>query len=133
MAMSLTELTSVFKFPYQRLGNEGGFEDYEERERVVLRSRAWCRFKRVSIRRRFKLKVPNLRKFLRKARLLPAVRVSCSWARALKRLKESQAHFGDIFAGNYLFIQVNPTSLTSLKRDRDVYGLSSRYSLPRVA
>ncbi|KAF5457308.1 hypothetical protein F2P56_021420 [Juglans regia] len=132
--MPLTEMASVFKFPYQRLGNEGGFEDYEERERVVLRSRAWCRFKRVSIRRRFKLKVPNLRKFLRrKARLLSAFRVSCSWAKVLKRLKESQAHFGDIFAGNYLFIQVNPTSLTCLKRDRDVCGLSSRYSLPRIA
>lgn len=127
--MSVTELASVFKFPYRRLRNE----DYEER--VVLRSRAWCRFKRVSIKRRFKLKVPNLRKFLRKkARLLSAVRVSsCSWARVMKRLKESQAHFGDLFAGNYMFIQVNPTSLTCLKRDHDLNGLSSRYSLPGVA
>ncbi|KAF5479713.1 hypothetical protein F2P56_000511 [Juglans regia] len=129
MAMSLTA-----KFPYQRLGHDVGFDDHdEERDRVVMRSRGWYRFKRVSIRRRFRLKVPNLRRLLRrKVRLLSAVRVSWSWAKVARRFKESQAHFGDLFAGNYLFVQVNPSSLKCLKRDNDLNGLSSSYSLPRV-
>jgi len=81
----------------------------------------------VPSRRRFRLKVPSLK---RKVRLLSSVRVS--WGRVLKRLKESQAHFGDLFVGNYLFIQVNPTPLKCLKKDHDLGGLSSRNSLPRV-
>lgn len=131
------QMALVPKFPYQRLGHEGGFNDYdEERDRdMVVRSRNWWyRSKRLPSRRRFKLKVPSLRRFLRrKGRLLSAVRVS--WGRMLKRFKEGQGHFGDLFAGNYLFIQVNPTPLKCLKKDHDLKfnGLSSRYSLPRVA
>ncbi|GMY13233.1 protein SIEVE ELEMENT OCCLUSION B [Fagus crenata] len=132
--MSVTEMASVTKFlPYQRLGHDG-FDGYDEEisERLVVRSRNWCKFKRVPIRRRFKLKVPSLRKFLRKVRLFSGVRLSC--AKVLKRLKESQAHFGEIFAGNYMFIQVNPTSLKCLKKGHDdLNGLSSRYSLSKVA
>ncbi|KAB1211712.1 hypothetical protein CJ030_MR6G022438 [Morella rubra] len=124
---------SFTKFSYQRLGHEGGFDDYdEERDGLVARSRNWFRFKRVPSRRRFKLKVPSLGRFLRrKVRLLSAVRVS--WAGLVKRLKEGQAHFGDLFAGNYVFIQVNPTSLKCLKKDHYLDGFASRYSVPRVA
>jgi hypothetical protein len=82
-----------------------------------LISRNWySRYKRVPSRRRFKLKVPNLMRFLRKVWLLSSVRVS--WGRVLKRLKESQAHFGDLF-----FIQVNPNPLKCLKNDHDLSGL----------
>jgi hypothetical protein len=66
--------------------------------------------------------VPSLMRFLRKVWLLSSVKVS--WGRVLKRLKESQAHFGDLF-----FIQVNPNPLKCLKKDHDLSGLSSRYSL----
>ncbi|KAE8021440.1 hypothetical protein FH972_007330 [Carpinus fangiana] len=135
--MSVTEMVSIPKFPYQRLGHEGGFDDYDEERDDrdgVLRSRNnwYSRSKRVPSRRRFRLKVPSLRRFLRrKVRLLSAVKVS--WGRVLKRLKEGQAHFGDLFVGNYLLIQVNPTPLKSLKRDYDLKALSSRHSLPRLA
>jgi hypothetical protein len=139
--MSVSEIALVPKFPYQRLGHdqEGGFDDYDEegyhRDMVVRSRNSWySRSKRVPSRRRsFRLKVPSLRRFLRrKVRLLSSVRVS--WGRVWKRLKESQAHFGDLFVGNYLFIQVNPTPLKYLKKDHHhLSGLSSRYSLPRVS
>ncbi|KAK2661629.1 hypothetical protein Ddye_000203 [Dipteronia dyeriana] len=118
------------KFGYQRLrhgGGGGGGEDDDDDgrdQRVVMKSRNWFRFRRVHIRRRFRLKLPVLRK---KVRLVSAVRFSC--AKVLKRLKESQAHFGDLFAGNYLFLQVNPTSLKCIE---NLQALPSNYSLPRV-
>lgn len=132
LAMSVTEMTSLTKFlPYQRLGHDG-FDDEETGERYVGKSRSWFRSKRVPIRRRFKLKVPSLRRFLRrKVRLFSSVRLS--FAKVLKRFKESQAHFGDIFAGNYLFVQINPTSLKCRKKGHDLNGLSSRYSISKVA
>lgn len=71
-------------------------------------SRAWWRIRRVPIRRRLKVRLPGLRRLLRrKARLVASVRMS--WTRVMQRFKEGQEHFGDLFAGNYLFLQVNPT------------------------
>jgi hypothetical protein len=55
-------------------------------------------------------------------------------------LKEGQAHFGDLFAGNYLFMQVNPTPLKYFERsyyNNNVLDLNSfppgYCSLPRIA
>ncbi|TXG54746.1 hypothetical protein EZV62_020002 [Acer yangbiense] len=120
--------SSASKFGYQRLRHEGGGGDGDgdddgRDQRVVMKSRKWFRFRRVHIRRRFRLKLP----ILRKVRLVSAVRLSC--AKVLKRLKESQAHFGDLFAGNYLFLQVNPNSLKCIE---NLQSLPSNYSLPRV-
>ncbi|KAE8694384.1 E3 ubiquitin-protein ligase RGLG2-like isoform X1 [Hibiscus syriacus] len=56
---------------------------------------------------RFRVKVPSLKRYLRKK--VKVARVS--FGKLVKRLKESQAHFGDLFAGNYMFIQVNPTTM----------------------
>ncbi|KAL9404156.1 hypothetical protein Peur_001128 [Populus x canadensis] len=99
------------KFPYQKLKHEGFCDEYEERQRFnIVKSRRWYGFGRVHIRKRFRLKVPSLGRFLRRrVKLVSAVRLSC--AKVLKRLKEGQAHFGDLFAGNYLIMQVNPTPL----------------------
>ncbi|KAI9177230.1 hypothetical protein LWI28_012635 [Acer negundo] len=119
--------SSASKFGYQRLRHEGGgcgSDDDGGDQRVVMKSRNWFRFRRVHIRRRFRLKLPNLRK---KVRLVSAVRLSC--AKVMKRLKESQVHFGDLFAGNYLFLQVNPTSFKCIE---NLQALPSNYSLPRV-
>ncbi|GAV84444.1 hypothetical protein CFOL_v3_27888 [Cephalotus follicularis] len=142
MLEAFNALNCIWQQPLQnpsvhiRLKNEGGFDEYEaererERDRAVVRSGSLYRFKGVHIRRRsFRLKVPSLRKLRRKVRLF---RVSC--AKVLKRLKESQAHFGDLFAGNYLFMQVNPTSLEYLEKSCKSHGPypTPRYSLPRSA
>ncbi|PWA82955.1 hypothetical protein CTI12_AA132450 [Artemisia annua] len=88
-------------FSYQKLRNE--LSD-NEKESIQLKGRSrWpLRLKKVHMRKRLKL-----RKFMRrKARVIMA-----SLRKVMKRLKESQAHFGDLFAGNYLFLQVNPTPL----------------------
>ncbi|XP_008230494.1 PREDICTED: uncharacterized protein LOC103329767 [Prunus mume] len=137
----MTTSSSSAKLPaYQRLkhdDDQDGLEldddfDYG-RVRVLARSRStsWCkfRFRKVHIRRRrsFKLKVPSLKRLLflrRKIRLISALRASC--AKVLQRFKEGQGHFGDLFAGNYLFLQVNPSSLKSLHKA----ALPSSYTLP---
>ncbi|KAI3813119.1 hypothetical protein L1987_17835 [Smallanthus sonchifolius] len=102
-------------FSYQRLRNEGGDEyDYEEEikraiDHVKARIRRSSRLQRVHMRKRLKMKIPSLKKFMRRRSRL----VMVSMAKVLKRLKDSQSHFGDLFAGNYLFMQVNPTPLKS--------------------
>lgn len=140
ITMSAIEMASDSKVPYQRLRNEGGldlYEDYEcQRAEKVLfnsRPRSFYRFRKVSFRRRFKLKVPSLRRILRRrAKLASAIRVSLG--RVVKRLKESQSHLNELFAGNYLFLQINPPSLKCLdKGGHNLHGLSSRYSIPRIA
>ncbi|KVI09178.1 hypothetical protein Ccrd_012458 [Cynara cardunculus var. scolymus] len=109
---------------YQRLRNEGGGDDNEkekekdyekEIEREINQIKARIRFrwslrlKKVHIRKKLKMKIPSLRKFMRrKARVVMA-----SLSKVLRRLKESQSHLGDLFAGNYMFIQVTPTPLKS--------------------
>ncbi|XP_057982998.1 uncharacterized protein LOC131167934 [Malania oleifera] len=124
------------KFSYQRLRNQGGSEDEEERyERVVIRrarSRSRVRV-RVPIGKRLKVKIPSLRRFLRrKARL-----VLISWAKVVQRLKKSQSHLGDLFAGNYLFMQVSPTPLKFVEKSYvghgALQGLPSRFSLGKLA
>lgn len=138
--MSAIDWVSATRFPYQRLENEVLFDDYEGREKLVGRPRNWYKFRRVHIRKRFRIrvKVPSLRRFLRrKIRLVSTVRVSC--AKVLKRLKEGQGYFGDLFAGNYLFMQVNPTPLKHFEKSYyhgtalNLRGLPSSYSIPRIA
>ncbi|EEF35460.1 uncharacterized protein LOC8260357 [Ricinus communis] len=120
---------SAAKFSYQRLNNEDILGDCEGTERQVARSsRSWQRYRRVHPRKRFRLKVPSLmRRFLRRKVNL----VYAAYAKVLKRLKDGQAHFGDLFAGNYLFLQVNPTSLKYLEKAYHNTVLPSRYPLPR--
>ncbi|XP_027347806.1 uncharacterized protein LOC113859190 [Abrus precatorius] len=111
--MSTLQMVPLSKLRYQKLRHEFGSD--EERDRVS-KPRSWLRFRRFHIRRRFKLKIPSLRRLWRKrARLVSSMRISC--AKVMKRFKDGQVHFGDLFAGNYLFLQVNPASLKSLQKD----------------
>ncbi|MCL7030963.1 hypothetical protein MKW94_026524 [Papaver nudicaule] len=111
-------MASINKFSYQRLiRNDGyGFDEDEEEEfeRQIEKKRSWFKFRRPgSSKRRSKLKIPGLRRFLRRrARFFSSVRVS--WCKVMKILKDSKAHMGDLFAGNYPLMQVNPTSFKSL-------------------
>nr|XP_009778229.1 PREDICTED: uncharacterized protein LOC104227646 [Nicotiana sylvestris] len=110
--------TIVKQIPYQKLKQQSSyFEDEEDidlihlREKVIGKIRKkpasfWnIKLRKVHLKKRLKIKVPSLKKFLRrKARFIVA-----ALAKTLKRLKESQSHFGDLFAGNYMFMQVTPT------------------------
>ncbi|KAF8408335.1 hypothetical protein HHK36_007484 [Tetracentron sinense] len=134
--MSAIEMASTTKFSYHRLRNEGWFdEEEEEGEGVIGRRRSWSRLRKVASKKRSKIRIPGLRRFLRrKARMLSAVRIS--WGRILKRLKDSQSHMGDLFAGNYMFIQVSPSPLKCVEKSfmgHDLHGLPARYSLGRIA
>ncbi|MFS8032199.1 hypothetical protein Hanom_Chr17g01554781 [Helianthus anomalus] len=102
-------------FSYQRLHNEGGEQyAYEEElkqaiNHVKARIRRSSRLNRVRMRPRLKMRIPSLKQLMRRRAKL----VMVSMAKVLKRLKEGQSHFGDLFAGNYLFMQVNPTPVKS--------------------
>ncbi|XP_061341873.1 uncharacterized protein LOC133288182 [Gastrolobium bilobum] len=116
--MSSIQIASVSKFRYQRLRHVSGSED--QRDKVILRPKNWFRFRfrfrRIPIRRRFRLKIPSLRRLWRKkARLVSSLRIS--YAKVMKRFKDGQVHFGDLFAGNYLFMQVNPSSFKYLEKE----------------
>ncbi|KAJ4829764.1 hypothetical protein Tsubulata_043937 [Turnera subulata] len=132
-------MSSVTRFSYQKLKHEDLFDELEGRERLqVVRRRSWFRFRRVHIRKRFRLRVPGLRKLTRKrVKLVSAVRLS--YAKVLKRFKEGQGHFSDLFAGNYMFLQINPTSLKQLEKSYygaapfNLHSLSSRYAIQGVA
>ncbi|CAI9763168.1 unnamed protein product [Fraxinus pennsylvanica] len=115
---------SYAKPSYQKLrpevwfNEDGDYHDIDIREKVTRRLRS-SRFRKVHIRRKLRIKIPSLKRFLsRKARL-----VKIAWGKILRRLRESQSHFGDLFAGNYLFTQVTPTPLK---------GADTRYSLPKI-
>ncbi|XVF54589.1 hypothetical protein PTKIN_Ptkin05aG0193500 [Pterospermum kingtungense] len=102
-------MASVPKFSYHRLRNEVWFDEAEEEKAILRRTRKWPRRLRgFGVRKRPKLRVPGLRRFLRKrSRFLSRVKVS--WGKALKRLKHGQAHMNDLFGGNFLVLQVNHT------------------------
>ncbi|KAI3452496.1 hypothetical protein Pfo_009160 [Paulownia fortunei] len=125
-------MASSAKLSYQKLKHETWFDEDDIGEKASGRLR-YSRFRRLHIRRKLRVKIPSLKRFLRrKARL-----VKVAWNKVYKRLKESQSHFGDLFAGNYLFMQVTPTPLKyanngskSFVKGHDLYGLSSRYSIP---
>ncbi|KAI4350609.1 hypothetical protein L6164_005054 [Bauhinia variegata] len=128
--MSSMEMSSLGKFAYHRLKHEIVFDD--EREGMIRRSKNWYRFRRIPIRRRFRLKVPSLRRFWRKkARVVSAMRISC--AKVMRRLKEGQGHFGDVFAGNYMFMQISPSSLKCLDKGHRTNGFTPSFSLPKIA
>ncbi|KAG9446416.1 hypothetical protein H6P81_012544 [Aristolochia fimbriata] len=119
------------KFSYQRLkkassleivepGDEVEAEEVSERQERVSRGvRSWWRFRRLSGRRRPRIRIPNLRKFLirRRSRLVSAVRVS--WVKLWRRLMESRSHFAELFAGNYMFMQVTPAPLGFVEKYND--------------
>lgn len=61
------------------------------------------------MRKRFRLKVPSWRRFWKK-------KVRLVYAKVIKRFAEGQVNFGDLFAGNYMFTQINPSSLKYLEK-----------------
>ncbi|ERN10542.1 hypothetical protein AMTR_s00166p00068220 [Amborella trichopoda] len=102
-------------FSYQRLRNVGA--EHEDKDRLglidygFLRSRSFVRVRKLGSKRRLRLKIPSLKRFLRRrVRAVSGFRVSV--AKAVKRLIEGRAHIGDLFAGNYMFMQVSPTPLS---------------------
>ncbi|XP_062170344.1 uncharacterized protein LOC133876063 [Alnus glutinosa] len=101
------------KLSYYRLGKEGGLLDEESQEVEVIRAfgkiRGRFKIKRlVGWRRRPKVVILGLRRLQRKRRIF--MRLRASWSKALERLKNGQAHMSDLFAGNYLFMQVNSST-----------------------
>ncbi|KAL6520198.1 hypothetical protein OROMI_032378 [Orobanche minor] len=117
-------MASTATLSYKRLKHETNwFDDHEEvdddsrrRSNNKFHHHINIRFRR-KLRVRLRVRVPSLRKFLRrKARLLlPPLPVRFAWKKVYGRLNESRSHFGDLFAGNYVFMQVTPTPLKTVR------------------
>ncbi|KAI5329688.1 PREDICTED: AT5G14410 [Prunus dulcis] len=135
-------MASVSELAYQRLRNEGVFNEEPEQNRAVIfkkTSGGWSKIRKLTTsRRRPRVRVLGLRRFLgRRARLFTRIKVS--WSKALKRLKNGQAHMNDLFGGNYLFMQANPLPFKCGERPYNLghggglHGsLPSRYSVGRM-
>ncbi|KAI3933644.1 hypothetical protein MKW92_039058 [Papaver armeniacum] len=125
-------MASINKLSYQRLIRNEGYEyvDYEEEEfeRQIEKKRSWFKFKRLGSKKKSKLKIPGLRRFLRrKSRFFSSVR---------GRLKEKKHTSSDLFPGNYFLTQVNPTSLKSFNNkynlaNRGMHSFNPKYSSAR--
>ena len=76
---------------------------------MSLRPKKWGRLRGVPLRRRLRVKVGSWRKVW----MMKKVMLLCS--KVKRRFKEGHGHFGDLFAGNYVFTQINPTSLKYLQ------------------
>ncbi|CAL9776054.1 unnamed protein product [Musa acuminata subsp. burmannicoides] len=107
---------SCHKPRYQRLNKLPPETEEDEisggsKEMAVVfkrRRHGWLRLNRSGRWRKPRVRVAGLRKFLSKATVVgAAVRVSV--AKVLKRLKEGRPYLGELFAGNYMFMQVSPS------------------------
>ncbi|KAB1217270.1 hypothetical protein CJ030_MR4G021051 [Morella rubra] len=94
---------------YYRLRNEGDLydEETEDQRACGKKTRGWSIITRFVGRRRPKVRIRSLRRFLIRKRKRLSTRFKASWiSSALKRLKNGQAYMGDLFAGNYLLMQL---------------------------
>lgn len=115
------------KFSYRRLRKdppepeEDGGREVAQQVRAVGGGRGR--------RRRPRVRIARLRCLLRRQ----GVRMRASLRRVVGRLNEARSHFGELFSGNYVFMQVNPAPVG--KPFAAVHGgvpPPSRYYLPRV-
>ncbi|KAJ9163823.1 hypothetical protein P3X46_023452 [Hevea brasiliensis] len=98
-------MASATRFSYHKLRDGGPLDDEEERAFRRIKNFSGLRGFGINNRRRVKLQIPGLRRFLRKTWFLK--RAKFCWGKALKRLKNSQAHMNDLFGGNFLVMQVS--------------------------
>ncbi|XP_028781818.1 uncharacterized protein LOC114737977 [Neltuma alba] len=120
-------MTSGVKLSYQRLQNEQELDE-EILEREVKKAKAWLKFKALAGRRRPKVRVPRLKRFLRKrSKFLRGFKVS--WRKALHRLKNGQSHLSDLFGGNFLFMHCNPTPFSM---NHGLHKSPPTYSMGRI-
>ncbi|XP_015064212.1 uncharacterized protein LOC107009395 [Solanum pennellii] len=128
--------TAVHRIPYQKLKEDSSYLEDEDIDLINLREkvigqlrRKPSSFRKVHLRKRLRIKVPSLKKFLRrKSRIIVA-----ALDKILKRLKESQSHFGDLFAGNYMFMHVSPTPLKICAQNPKSPHLRADYLLNRFS
>ncbi|XP_050383120.1 uncharacterized protein LOC126799901 [Argentina anserina] len=116
---------------------EDGYYDFEKERVVVAKPRSsytsssmisWYKLKSklapsVGLRRRrlrVRRRVVSLSRLLLLRRKLKLayrhLRVLCR--KVVKRFKDGQSHLGDLFAGNYMFLQIAPSSLKCLENRR---------------
>lgn len=105
-------------------------------ERAIKKARLWLKVRTLGSRRRPKLGVHRLKRFLRKYKrrcyrfVISKFRIRSSssslsslFSKALKKMKDGQSHMNDLFGGNYMFMQYNNPS--SFRYSHALHGLPS--------
>ncbi|KAG1338570.1 hypothetical protein COCNU_04G008760 [Cocos nucifera] len=133
-------MASSTKFSYQRLRKlPPGLEEDEAGEEGVLAGRrrgrrSWLRLDSGARRwRRPRVRVAGLRRLLRRK----AKVVGAAVRKVLKRLREGRPYVGELFAGNYMFMQVSPSpTIAYLEKPYLAHAIvpphSTRLSIPRA-
>ncbi|KAL1371344.1 hypothetical protein HN51_001556 [Arachis hypogaea] len=127
-------------YEYRRLLNE---DEETLLRKQVKKAKAWLKFRALASRRRPRIRVAGLRKFIRK-RTKVLSKFKIHWRKAMKRLKNGQSHMNDLFGANYLFMQPNSTPFgCRQKQPRNNYkgyghhhhhqGFSTTFSVGRIA
>ncbi|KAK7330565.1 hypothetical protein VNO77_24760 [Canavalia gladiata] len=129
-------MASAGKLSYRRLRNEQELdEEIIILEKEVKKAKAWLKLRALVGRRRTTLRVPRLRRFLRKrTKFLSRFRVP--WRKALKKLMNGQSHLNDLFGGNFLLMQGNLTPFGCGEKPytgHGLQGLSTMYPITRIA
>ncbi|XP_021765495.1 uncharacterized protein LOC110730023 [Chenopodium quinoa] len=123
----------ISRFSYQKLRKEVILEeeDAENKKRVIKTSSfpkitKW--FGNKLRKRKLKFKFSGFRRFFKVKSRIKVARFRLSWVnKVLKRLKESQSHFGDLFAGNYLVMQVTPTDFNKKNTNKNTIIVGNPY------
>ncbi|CAL9753090.1 unnamed protein product [Musa acuminata subsp. burmannicoides] len=111
--------SSYYNSSYQKLKKHSPeSEEYaaeaEFKGVVVLKGRSgWFRLKRNGRWRRPRVRVAGLRRFFRRKARVVGDSVRALIAKVLKRLMEGRPNLGELFAGNYMFMQVSPSPTIS--------------------
>ncbi|TKY55280.1 hypothetical protein E2542_SST19694 [Spatholobus suberectus] len=116
-------MASVGNLSYRRLRNEEELDE-EILESEVKKAKAWLKLRALAGRRRPRLRVVALRRFLRKrTKFISRFRFRVSWRKALKKLKNGQSHVNDLVGGNFLLMQGNLTPFGCGTKPYMGYGL----------
>ncbi|KAJ0979705.1 hypothetical protein J5N97_015179 [Dioscorea zingiberensis] len=109
---------------------DGGGGDEQEVVVVVKRSRSsrrWLRLRSGGGKRwrRPRVRIAGLRRLLRRKAKVVGNAVRVSVAKVMTRLKQGKPFIGELFAGNYMFMQVSPSPTMAINSTMDKLKLAN--------
>ncbi|KAF3340908.1 hypothetical protein FCM35_KLT09752 [Carex littledalei] len=131
-------MASSLKLSYQKLDKQ--IQDQDKDEIVVFKpssntgfiTRKWS-FRTGGTGRRWRrprtrLRIASLKRVLRRKARVVGTAFKFSVAKVVKRFKEGKPYIADLFTGNYMFLQVAPSTMGSLEKSFASQKLSSNFS-----
>jgi hypothetical protein len=132
-------MASSLRLSYQKL--EKSLHDQDKEEIVVFKprcstiftTRKWS-FRTGGTGRRWRrprarLRIAGLKRVLKRKAIVVSTALKVSVAKVVKRFKEGKPYIADLFAGNYMFLQVAPSpTMGSLEKSIVSRNYSSNFS-----